>query len=84
MAIHGFWGGQVQIVENCGDHQPKGFKFPATLVKVRYEDDGRERYAFVMCLRADSGAVEIEQTVYKLPVVTLDKAILKKAIQQAL
>jgi hypothetical protein len=84
MAIYTNWGSQIKIIENCGKPKPKGFKFPATLVKIRYEDDGRERYAFAEFLRADNGAVEIDQAVRGLQAVILDGETLKKAIQQAL
>lgn len=84
MAIYNRWGDTLTIQVNCGQHQPKGFVAPVTLVDVRYDEDGRHAFHFVEFLKADGGLSEILEQATMATRANLSPATLRKAIEEAL
>jgi hypothetical protein len=88
MTIWTRWGAEITIVTNCGEHQPKGFKAPSTLVRVRFPGDGdigpTDGYKFFHTLRATEGWEEIQTAIDNAPTEELDPTTLKLAIKDAL
>jgi hypothetical protein len=82
--VYGNFGDACKITAYCGKHQVKGYPHPVMLVKVRYDDDGDERYLFPLHMRADGGIKEIDTAVDAAPEVTLEAKELRAAIQQAM
>lgn len=87
MSIFTTQGTPCTIVADCGTHQPKGFKAPARLVKIKCtgdDDQTYQRYEFFVGLKADGGLKEIEQAADAAKKVTLKPKALSKAIHEAL
>lgn len=83
MAIYSRWGNSLTIQVNCGQHQPKGFVTPATLVKVRYDEDGAIGFHFAEFLKADD-PTEIAEQVESATKANLSHITLREAIKEAL
>lgn len=81
--IYNRWGDKVTIVANLGQHQPKEFNAPATLVEIEFNDEHKS-YAFVIFLKADGGWKEIAETTGTAPSVELSGKQLIQAIRRAL
>lgn len=87
MTIYTRMGAEVKILELvAGEHKPKGFEYPLTLVKAELSGDKQKwnKYCFAQFLIADEGQTEIARAVGQAPVVTLDGKTLAKAIRAAL
>jgi hypothetical protein len=82
--IYSRFGCHLKITGYCGKHQPKGYAAPVMLVRAIREDDQATRHYFAHALKADDGLNEIEAAIDAAPEITLTKADLAKAIEQAM
>jgi hypothetical protein len=82
--IYTRFGNSVEVLADCGEHRPTGWKYAARILKVRWreEDDG-EGYVFAPFLRADGGIKEIEKAIEAAPKVELTAAEAGYAINRA-
>jgi hypothetical protein len=82
--IYSKFGCELTVTGHCGDHKPKGWQFPVTLLRAVRKDDGAARHYLMAYLRADGGIDELEAAAKAAPVVVMPKAELKAALDQAM
>ena len=82
--IYSHYGNVIEVTGYCGRHKVKGFPAPIVLVKARRQEDRAERYYFAHSLRADDGINVVHAAIDDAPEITLGKADLAKAIEQAM
>jgi hypothetical protein len=81
--IYSRWGSGIRITGYCGKHQVEGYGTPLMLVRADGVADGQERFYLAWALKADGGINEVSEAIDAAPEITLDKATLAKAIEQA-
>lgn len=83
MTIYTRMGNPLTILANCGEHLPRPFRAPVTLLWVEYENDKRKSYQFKEFLKATNGIEEIEAAVIDVPTLELYEGKLAAALRTA-
>jgi len=78
------WSDNVTIIENCGTHTVSEFRYPITLVKVHFNEDGSERYRILETMKADGGWPELDAALSAAPKVELTHRELRRAVKEAM
>jgi len=84
VSIYTRFGSKVEILSDMGKQKPPYFKFPATLLKIKFLDDGKIEHYWADFLKADEAWPEIEKAIKAVPKETFkDKKAMKEAFAEA-
>lgn len=83
MSIYTRFGSPVEVIADCGECQPEGYRATLTLLKVRYTESKEEGYYFMEFLKASDAWSEIQRAIWAAPDVTLTSEEFNKAIEEA-
>lgn len=74
-----------EIVATFGEHKPPYFEYPAKLIMVRYNWEGKtlDKFYWADFLKAGDGWPEIEAAMKSVPEYHLSERILKAAFVEA-
>lgn len=89
MTIYTRWGSEVEVLQNCGECQPEGFRASVTLLKVKFMQNmgtslDNEGYYFMEFLKGTEGWIEIQRAVESAPNVTLSSDEYTQAFKEAM
>jgi hypothetical protein len=83
MAIYSLYGGELEVIADCGQHHAASYPRPVRILRVTWKEDGKARHVFAHYLRADGGIKEIHDAAIAAPKVELSGTALKNAIAEA-